>query len=683
MAVGGLALLLRIAGGRWGVRRGMAEGGRWDTRRQAGGARRGLRRGMAAGGWALLLGMAVLALFGGGGGVAEADHGNPYVRGLVIEQNASYRSAVARGYWTAGDTIAIHARLNGNDRAWDAWGATCGSGNGHLEVKIGDTVQNLTANRNRGQATHMWFTYAVQAADRDFDGISIADNALKGCYLFRSSVTPGPYSSNQIDPHVKGLVGNLPVIGTLDTARLTVTATGSRGDIDVNTPGLQVLEGDTVTFDLQATGVTASKSISLRYSISGPAATADDIEVVEFRLTTTTSDAKTITIPDNRHGGVSSGEAGRDITATTTRYEIRVRVKTDTVADDGETFTLTFNNVSATGGGGVLTTPMVITVGTSSTRDYDNNDDGYIEVSTLAQLNAIRWDVDGDGAPLSANATAWGTAFPGATADMGCPTTTTDADNNDCVGFQLTADLDFDQNGDGSIDQTNDPDYWNSGAGWLPIGTAASPFMTRFDGQGHRIAHLYINRSDTANLGLFGAVGSGGQVSALALSEVKVTGSRATASNVGSVAGRNDGAITAVTARGAVAGGVNDSVGGLVGRNGGTLKTSYALASASAGAAGDAGGVAGFNDGGTVTDAYALGAVSGGAAGRAGGLVGAQFGHGHGVHFLLEQGQHGADRQRGLPRQRGENGGTAAAAHRVHRDLRQLEPEPGRADRGR
>ena len=626
-------------------RRSEGTGGRWDTRRQAGGGRAlghppgaggrwgigrgtggrwGLRRGVAAGGLALLLGMAVLVLLGlgGGGGVAEADHGNPYVTGLVIEQNASYRSAVARGYWTAGDTIAIHARLNGNDRAWDAWGATCGSGNGHLEVKIGDTVQNLTANRNRGQATHMWFTYAVQAADRDFDGISIADNALKGCYLFRSSVTPGPYSSNQIDPHVKGLVGNLPVIGTLDTARLTVTATGSRGDIDVNTPGLQVLEGDTVTFDLQATGVTASKSISLRYSISGPAATADDIEVVEFRLTTTTSDAKTITIPDNRHGGVSSGEAGRDITATTTRYEIRVRVKTDTVADDGETFTLTFNNVSATGGGGVLTTPMAITVGTSSTKDYDNNDDGYIEVSTLAQLNAIRWDVDGDGAPLSANATAWGTAFPGATADMGCPTTTTDADNNDCVGFQLTADLDFDQNGDGSIDQTNDPDYWNSGAGWLPIGTAASPFATRFDGQGHRIAHLYINRSDTANLGLFGAVGSGGQVLALALSEVKVTGSRATASNVGSVAGRNDGAITAVAARGAVAGGVNDSVGGLVGRNGGTLKTSYALASASAGASGAAGGVAGFNDGGTVTDAYALGAVSGGAAGRAGGLVG-------------------------------------------------------------
>ena len=269
---------------------------------------------------------------------------------------------MARGYWTAGDTIVVHARLN-NVRAWDTWGATCGSGRGHLEAKIGDTVQNLPANRNQGQATHMWFTYAVQAADRDFDGISIADNALKGCYRFRSG-TSATFLPNQVDPHVAGLVGNLPVIGTVDTARLTVTATGSRGDIDVNTPGLQVLEGDTVTFDLQATGVTATKSISWRYSISGPAATSDDIRVLERHKTTQfhATDHDT-DIPGNRHGGVSSGTAGTTITTATSEHDIVVQVKTDTVADDGETFTLTFNSVSATGGGGVLTTPMAITVG--------------------------------------------------------------------------------------------------------------------------------------------------------------------------------------------------------------------------------------------------------------------------------------------------------------------------------
>ena len=29
--------------------------------------------------------------------------------------------------------------------------------------------------------------------------------------------------------------------------------------------------------------------------------------------------------------------------------------------------------------------------------DYDRDDDGLIEVANLAQLNAIRWDLDGDG----------------------------------------------------------------------------------------------------------------------------------------------------------------------------------------------------------------------------------------------------------------------------------------------
>ena len=31
--------------------------------------------------------------------------------------------------------------------------------------------------------------------------------------------------------------------------------------------------------------------------------------------------------------------------------------------------------------------------------DYDSDNDGLIEVSSLAQLNAIRWDLDGDGNP--------------------------------------------------------------------------------------------------------------------------------------------------------------------------------------------------------------------------------------------------------------------------------------------
>ena len=37
--------------------------------------------------------------------------------------------------------------------------------------------------------------------------------------------------------------------------------------------------------------------------------------------------------------------------------------------------------------------------------DYDQDDDGLIEVSTLDHLNAIRWDLDGDGGVSSGNST--------------------------------------------------------------------------------------------------------------------------------------------------------------------------------------------------------------------------------------------------------------------------------------
>ena len=36
-------------------------------------------------------------------------------------------------------------------------------------------------------------------------------------------------------------------------------------------------------------------------------------------------------------------------------------------------------------------------VGIVDDQDYDADDDGLIEVSSLSQLNAIRWDLDGDG----------------------------------------------------------------------------------------------------------------------------------------------------------------------------------------------------------------------------------------------------------------------------------------------
>ena len=88
---------------------------------------------------------------------------------------------------------------------------------------------------------------------------------------------------------------------------------------------------------------------------------------------------------------------------------------------------------------------------------YDTDGDGLIEIGNLAQLNAIRWDLDGDGAvDNAANESSYAAAFPIAAAGMGCPTT--------CIGYELAVSLSFDENGDRRITPA-DAGYWNGGAG--------------------------------------------------------------------------------------------------------------------------------------------------------------------------------------------------------------------------
>jgi len=50
---------------------------------------------------------------------------------------------------------------------------------------------------------------------------------------------------------------------------------------------------------------------------------------------------------------------------------------------------------------------------------------------------------------------------------------------------------------------------WNDGAGFLPIGDEVMMFMRSFDGRGHSITGLYIDRVGSKNIGLFGWVWGG------------------------------------------------------------------------------------------------------------------------------------------------------------------------------
>ena len=146
------------------------------------------------------------------------------------------------------------------------------------------------------------------------------------------------------------------------------------------------------------------------------------------------------------------------VTATTTAETITVRVavaETDTYA------------------GEELTAELVI----ASFVDFDG--DGLIDIHSLAMLHNMRHNLAG-------------TSYKGSGSAMGimtgCPDATPgdDVTSEDCIGYELMSDLDFDINGDGTWTESsgtyvldnNDnvsPYFVVSEGGWEPIGMRANP----------------------------------------------------------------------------------------------------------------------------------------------------------------------------------------------------------------
>jgi len=156
---------------------------------------------------------------------------------------------------------------------------------------------------------------------------------------------------------------------------------------------------------------------------------------------------------------------------------------------------------------------------------------------------------------------------------------------------------------------------YDDGAGWLPIGNYDNSFTGSFDGNGHTITGLYINRPDTYYVGIFGCTGADAEISNLRLLDVNVVGD----GYVGALVGENHGTITGSCAAGSVEG--SDYVGGLVGRNGEVATCSIIDCYSAVNVVGaeSVGGLAGGNEG-TITGSYATGDVVG--EGYIGGLTG-------------------------------------------------------------
>ncbi len=128
--------------------------------------------------------------------------------------------------------------------------------------------------------------------------------------------------------------------------------------------------------------------------------------------------------------------------------------------------------------------------------------------------------------------------------------------------------------------------YWNAGQGWLPIGDPdndeASPatYGGVFDGNGHVISNLFIDRGGHTRAGLFDGIAWGAVVRDLGLRNVNVTGN----DGVGALAGINNGTVRRAWSTGSVTGNAHN-VGGLVGWNGGgdLIENSWSAANVTGG----------------------------------------------------------------------------------------------------
>ncbi|MDZ7822379.1 MAG: GLUG motif-containing protein [Candidatus Marinimicrobia bacterium] len=164
----------------------------------------------------------------------------------------------------------------------------------------------------------------------------------------------------------------------------------------------------------------------------------------------------------------------------------------------------------------------------------------------------------------------------------------------DGIYFIQTADID-----------ASETQAWNNGAAFSPIGNDNTSFKGNYNGNGHTITKLYINRPTSDYIGLFGYMSSG-ELSNLGLIGVNIIGDIYIGGLIG--AADNNGAVSNCYSSGSVTG--THMIGGLIGGNISTISNCYASGSVS-GTGDYIGGLIGYNHSSSVSNCYSSGSVSG------------------------------------------------------------------------
>ena len=160
---------------------------------------------------------------------------------------------------------------------------------------------------------------------------------------------------------------------------------------------------------------------------------------------------------------------------------------------------------------------------------------------------------------------------------------------------------------------------WDDGKGWTPIGKLSPKFTGSYDGQGHTLDYLYINRPSTMRIGLFGYV-NGAIITNMVCTHVDITGQLYVGGIAGMVVGNTT--ISNSYTTGSVSG--NNYIGGLGGylNNDCQISKCYSICSVSGNDY--VGGLVAYNSTSYINDCYSRGSVSGNQ--YVGGLVGLSAG---------------------------------------------------------
>ena len=363
--------------------------------------------------------------------------------------------------------------------------------------------------------------------------ITIRVDLSSGTTYNATGVTTSHFTLNTT---ISGLtVDGLWVNGTRTRAELYVRWDGSdfnaAATISVTVAAAATSHSAALTTGTVAVGmarwvITSTKTVALTegggtgsYNVSLESPPTGNVTV------TVTSDHDAVTVDTD------ATPLTRTLTFTTGNWSTAQAVTLTPANDNSDTVdeVALVTNV-ATGGGYASSTAanrtVRVTVADDDTRtgtDYDTDDDGLIEIWSLAQLDAVRHDLQGDGSTYS----GYVAAFPNAAAQYGCPDTSDSNQTGNCTGYELMTHLDFDTDGDGSTHSggTGDTgDAYSSGAGWNGIGGGSIPaenlasvrYQGTFRGNGHVLRNFFQNGGGSRN-GLFRQTFAGARIEGVGL----------------------------------------------------------------------------------------------------------------------------------------------------------------------